>query len=106
MPREADVEDRHRDVPEHSKDPESVRAVSSVRQCPQPRKERQDLQRAIREAIEIGYVGQALRLKKKMQRLINLMTILLGVLAVGMAVLLEVLNRQELQREQKYILHL
>ena len=53
------------------------------------------MRRIIREAIKIGYVKQALRLKKKLQRIAKLISILLGAVAVGMAVLLEVLDRRQ-----------
>ena len=51
--------------------------------------------KAIREAIKIGYVEQALRLKKKLQRALKAMWLLSGILAVGLAVLLQLLNRKE-----------
>ena len=48
--------------------------------------------RSIREAIKIGYVEQALRLKKKLQRALKLIWVLSGMLAVALAVLLQVLD--------------
>jgi hypothetical protein len=55
----------------------------------------------IREAIKIGYVKQALRLKKKIQRLIKASSLLLGAIAVAMAVLLEILDyRSNLNRNR------
>ena len=79
----------------------SVRAVSFVRQFRPPQSVPQEWQRLIREAIKIGYVKQALRLKKKIQRLIKASSLLLGAIAVAMAVLLEILDyRNNLNRNR------
>ena len=56
------------------------------------------MQRQIREAIKIGYVEQAMRLKRKLQRTLKVLWVLSGMLAVGLAVLLQVLDyRQNLR---------
>ena len=59
------------------------------------------MQRTIREAIEIGYVEQALRLKKKILMWKKLIMVALGTLTVALAILLEVLDRQEALRAVK-----
>ncbi len=56
------------------------------------------MQRQIREAIKIGYVGQALRLKRKLQKIIKLMWWLLGAVAVALAVIVEVLEERDRRR--------
>ena len=85
--------DRHRDL--------YVREASYVPRFRQQRKEQPEVQKQFREAIKIGYVEQALRLKKKIRRLLKLISVLLGAVAVALAVLLEVLERREQQKQSK-----
>ena len=59
------------------------------------------MQRTIREAIKIGYVEQALRLKKKLHRLIKAMSLLLGSTAVLLAVILELLRQRDRRKAQQ-----
>ena len=59
------------------------------------------MQKQFREAIKIGYVEQALRLRKKLKRLVRLISILLGAVAVALAVLLEVLELKDRQKPSK-----